>query len=104
MGVAAFCFVKGFVVVGVICLFGVSYHVGFVALLITSVFLFSKGFWLPGSIPLLLMAWNLVGLFRLRRGDVGIDRNGILEGDVEENPRVESLGDTEAHAEERDDT
>jgi energy-coupling factor transporter transmembrane protein EcfT len=125
LGVAVFCFVKGFVVVGVICLLGISKHVGFVALLITSVFLFSKGYWLPGSIPLLLMAWNLVGLFLRHRGDVGSDvsgqlpkhelglflrhrgdvgsdRNGNLEGNVEEDPGDGSLGDSQAQGENRE--
>ncbi len=61
-GISIFCFVKGYPVIGVICLFGFSKTFGFVALLATSIFLFVEGHWVVGLLPTLLIGWNLIGL------------------------------------------
>lgn len=66
-GVAIFCFAHGYVPVGVICLGGFSKKFGFVALIITALFLFGRGHWIVGAAPLLLIVWNVVG-FRFLRG------------------------------------
>ena len=65
VGIAIFCFVKGYIVVGIIALGGISPKFGFIALIITSIFLFTKGHWIVGIIPLLVIGWNLIGLARL---------------------------------------
>lgn len=62
VGVACFCFYHGYIMIGVICLAGVSSQVGFIALTITAAFLFYKGHWIVGSLPILLMAWNLMAV------------------------------------------
>ncbi|KKL45424.1 hypothetical protein LCGC14_2355830, partial [marine sediment metagenome] len=61
-GISIFCFVKGYPIIGVICLFGFSKKFGFIALLVTSIFLFIEGHWVVGLLPTLLIGWNLIGL------------------------------------------
>lgn len=61
-GVAVFCFSQGYIVIGIICLVGVSKRYGWPALMITTGFLFTKRHWFVGSLPVLLIAWNLIGL------------------------------------------
>ncbi len=68
-GVAIFCFAQGYIVIGVVCLAGFSKHIGFPALIATSVYLFAKGHWVAGILPLLLMTWNIVGLRFLKKTD-----------------------------------
>lgn len=61
-GVAVFCFTQGYIPIGVICLGGFSKKYGWPALIITTGFLFIKGHWFIGSLPLLLIGWNIIGL------------------------------------------
>lgn len=61
-GVAVFCFSQGYIPIGVICLGGFSKKYGWPALIITTGFLFIKGHWFVGSLPLLLIGWNIIGL------------------------------------------
>jgi hypothetical protein len=60
--VAIFCFVHKLIIIGIISLLGFSKQFGWVALTITSLSLFVKGFWYIAIIPLLLIIWNLIGL------------------------------------------
>jgi len=61
IGISIFCFAQGYIVMGFICLIGLSYKIGFAALIITAIYLYSKGHWIVGSIPLLLIVWNILG-------------------------------------------
>lgn len=67
VGVAIFCFSQGYIGIGVICLVGLSKTVAFPALIVTSIYLFNKGHWITAMFPLLLMAWNIIGLVWLRK-------------------------------------
>lgn len=60
--VAAFCFYQGYYLIGLISLAGFSSNIGWAALISTSVFLFLEKHWLVGSLPLLLIVWNIFGL------------------------------------------
>lgn len=62
VGVAVFCFWHGHIVVGVICLAGLSRTYGWPALIVTSAYLFVKGHWIAGALPLGLILWNVLGL------------------------------------------
>ena len=62
LSVAIFCFIKGYIFVGIICLAGFSGKIGWLALVVTSVYLLSKGNYIIGILPLALIAWNLYGL------------------------------------------
>lgn len=75
VGVSIFCFAQGYIFIGVVCLGGLSYKIGFVALAITSVYLFAKGHWIAGTIPLLLIGWNILGItvFKPRKNKSIID-------------------------------
>ena len=61
-GVAIFCFSKGYIPIGIICIGGFSKKYGFIALIITSVFLFINKHWFIGSLPFLLIVWNILWL------------------------------------------
>lgn len=67
LGVSIFCFYKGYIAIGLICLAGFSHKIGFVALILASIMLLIKGHWIIGSIPVLLIAWNLFGLYLERK-------------------------------------
>jgi TPR repeat protein len=62
VGVAVFCFFHGYIAVGIVCLLGFSKKYGFLALLVTSLFLFWTQHWLVALLPPLLIAWNIWGL------------------------------------------
>lgn len=82
-GVAIFCFAQGYIVIGVVCLTGFSKHIAFPALIATSVYLFAKGHWVTGILPLLLIAWNIIGVRWLTKGklrDVLIARSDSAAG------------------------
>jgi len=66
LGVSIFCFTQGYIFIGLICLGGFSYKVGFIALGITSIYLFVKGHWIVGLVPLLLIGWNILGITVLK--------------------------------------
>ncbi len=66
-GVSIFCFTQGYIAAGVICLVGFSKQFGWPALIATSIYLFTKEHWIAGALPLLLIAWNLVGLKMLKK-------------------------------------
>jgi len=59
LGVAAFCFLNGCTLTGIVCLFGFSRHVGFVALVVTSIMLFVQGHSIVATFPLLLVGVNV---------------------------------------------
>lgn len=67
VGVALFCFLKGYIPTGVVCLGGLSRTYGFPALLFASVSLFLKGHVVVAVLPIVLIGWNIVGLFLLKR-------------------------------------
>jgi len=62
VGVAVFCFFHGYIAIGIVCLLGFSKKFGFLALLVTSLFLFWTQHWLVALLPPLLIAWNIWGL------------------------------------------
>ena len=62
VGVAVFCFLHGYTVAGIVCLFGFSKRYGWPALLITSLFLFWHRQWFVALLPPLLIMWNVWGL------------------------------------------
>ena len=63
VGVSIFCFMRGYIWIGFFCLLGgFSHTLGFITLTITSIYLYTKGHWLVGSIPLLLIGWNILGI------------------------------------------
>lgn len=67
VGVTIFCFAQGYIGIGLICLAGLSNTVAFPALIVTSIYLFSKGHWITAMFPLMLMAWNIIGLAWLKK-------------------------------------
>lgn len=67
VGIAVFCFTQGYFVVGVICLAGFSKKYGFPALIVTAIYLFVERHWIIGSLPIVLIGWNIIGL-RLLKG------------------------------------
>ena len=69
-GVAAFCFLHGYIVIGVVCLLGFSKKIGWPALLLTSSFLFWTRHWFVALLPLVLIAWNIWGLRFLTPSDL----------------------------------
>jgi len=62
LGVAAFCFYKGYILAGIVCLAGFSGKYGLLALIFTSIYLFSKGDVIVGILPIALIVWNIYGL------------------------------------------
>jgi len=60
--VAVFCFYQGYIPIALISLGGFSKKYGWPALIITTGFLFIKGHFFVGSLPLLLIGWNIIGL------------------------------------------
>ena len=63
VGVSIFCFVQGYIWIGFVCLLGgFSHSIGFITLTITAIYLYAKGHWIIGTIPLLLIAWNILGI------------------------------------------
>ncbi len=79
VGIAVFCFTQGYIAAGIICLAGFSKQFGWLALIATTIFLFAKGHWIVGSLPILLMVWNLIGL-RLLKGPAVI-KDALAEDD-----------------------
>ncbi len=71
IGVSVFSFIKGYYLIGVICLLGFSHSIGMLALFITSLYLIYQGHWIVGILPLLLMIWNFIGLKILYKKSVG---------------------------------
>lgn len=67
LGVAAFSFYKGYILVGFVCLFGFSRKYGWPALIFTSVYLFYKGDFIVGALPIALIIWNIYGLVLMSR-------------------------------------
>jgi hypothetical protein len=61
-GVAVFCFLHGYILVGILALAGLSKKYGWPALVFCSLFLFVKNHPIVAIIPLLLIGWNLLGL------------------------------------------
>lgn len=66
LGVASFCFYKGYILAGIVTLAGFSGRYGFLALIFTSGYLFYKGDFIVGIIPIALVAWNIYGLWLMR--------------------------------------
>lgn len=63
VGVSIFCFTQGYIFIGIVCLVGgFSHTIGFMALAVTSIYLFVKGHWIVGMLPLLLIGWNILGI------------------------------------------
>ena len=62
LSVAIFCFTHELILIGIICLLGFSKKFGWPALIITSIFLFIKGYWYIALAPLILILWNIIGL------------------------------------------
>ena len=63
-GTATFCFIKGYVVTGIICLFSFQKHgIGLVAFVTTSISLFILGHWILGLIMYVPIAWNILGMW-----------------------------------------
>jgi len=62
---------KGYYLVAVFGLMGPSKRVGFPGFIIASVYLFYKGEWIIGALPLLLILWNVFGnrIFSLKDGE-----------------------------------
>lgn len=59
LGVSVFCFSKAYIFIGIICLWcPCALRTGWIALIITSVFLFSKGHLVAGAIPLLWFVYD----------------------------------------------
>lgn len=75
VGVAIFCFAQGYIVIGLVCLVGFSKTLAFPALIVTSIYLFSKGHWVTAMFPLILTAWNIIGLAWLRQGETNSEQN-----------------------------
>lgn len=82
LGVATFCFYKGYILAGVVCLVGFSGKYGWPALIFTSIYLFYKGEVITGMLPIALIVWNIYGLkFIGRKGDYeGITTTNISYG------------------------
>lgn len=55
------CFELGHVLFGIICLLGLSRKIGWLALIIVSLFLFVKGYWFYGLLPLSVIVLRLKG-------------------------------------------
>ena len=62
LGVATFGFIKGYYFVVVFSLMGISRGTGFMGFIVASAYLFYKGNWIVGLIPLVLIAVNLINL------------------------------------------
>ncbi len=62
VGVAIFCIWQGYIAAGIICLAGLSKTYGWPALIATSAYLFVKGHWIAGALPVGLILWNVLGL------------------------------------------
>ena len=67
LGVSVFCFYKGYILAGIICLAGFLGKYGFLALIFTSGYLFYKGDFIVGILPIALVAWNIYGLWLMGR-------------------------------------
>jgi len=67
LGVAIFGFIKGYYFVVVFSLMGMLKGFGFVGFILSSLYLFYKGDWIVGLIPIVLIAWNLIGLNYLNK-------------------------------------
>ena len=68
IGVAVFCFVKGYIFIGLLCLLGgFSKTIGFICLAITSIFLIVKGHFIVGLLPILLIILNIYSLYKLKK-------------------------------------
>lgn len=61
IGVATFGFIKGYYIVTVFGLMGISKKTGFLGFGVASLYLFYKGEWIVGLIPVALIAWNIIG-------------------------------------------
>jgi len=63
VGVSIFCFVQGYIWIGLFCLLGgFSHSIGFITLTITTIYLYAKGHWIIGTVPVLLIVWNILGI------------------------------------------
>jgi hypothetical protein len=61
LGVSVFCFSKYYIFIGIICLWcPCALRTGWIALIITSVFLLSKGHLVAGTIPLLWFVYDFI--------------------------------------------
>lgn len=79
LGIAAFCFCKGYILAGVICLAGFSGKYGWPALIFTSIYLFYKGNFIIGILPIVLIVWNVIGLRREILLNIGKKReDGVI--------------------------
>ena len=85
IGVSAFCFLKGYIPIGVICLFGFSKQIGWISLVVTSIFLFYKSHFIVGSLPLLIIVWNFVGLKLFYKDKTPYQANNLKPNDVNVN-------------------
>jgi len=70
VSLAVYCFWMGgeYIYVGLICLLGLSRRVGWLAQLLAVGYLYYKGHWITGFVPLVLLAFFILGWFQ-RRGD-----------------------------------
>jgi hypothetical protein len=66
-GVSIYSFIKGYYFAAIASLFGISNSIGFIAFILASIYLFIKGQWVVGIIPLVLIAWNLIGTKILKK-------------------------------------
>lgn len=67
IGLAIYCFMNGMYGIGVLALGGMYPSLGFVLLILVTVFLLNQEHYVAAVLPPLLIAWNLVGLYWLNK-------------------------------------